>query len=149
MCWRVFAGVAGTSNIGNLAQVRVVNGGAIRAEGSRGERRNDDDLFLSSTETWSTRAVQAQKQMAGVDKVQIHVLSVHVDKVYKKIHVDVDKVHVYVHKQEREKKETKIVTTVHYQRTPDSESFPSGALHFLFETIVVRAFTANETNNDR
>lgn len=37
MCWRVFAGVAGTSNIGNLAQVRVVNGGAIRAEGSRGE----------------------------------------------------------------------------------------------------------------
>lgn len=45
MCWRAFAGVAGTSNLGNLTQVRVVDGGAIRAEGSRGERRNDD-LFL-------------------------------------------------------------------------------------------------------
>lgn len=53
-----------------------------------------------------------------------------------------------INKKEK-KKETKTVTTVHYQRTPDSESFPSGALHFLFETIVVRAFTTNETNNDR
>lgn len=81
MCWRAFAGVAGTSNLGNLTQVRVVDGGAIRAEGSRGERRNDDlFLFPPSTETWSTRAGQAQKQIAGVDKVQIHV---HVEKAWK------------------------------------------------------------------
>lgn len=81
MCWRAFAGVAGTSNLGNLAQVRVVDGGAIRAEGSRGERRNDD-LFLSPPPLrhGARVLVRHRNKMAGIDKVQIHV---HVDKAWK------------------------------------------------------------------